>query len=200
MDEPNLKNENENQKMNIGNIIKGILGTIVLVLFFYFGITSELEDDSSDEMEKPEAGSVLEKALENNSKNMEESSNKDDPEEVDVVNEVIDDTATGDLKELPEVIDVPVQETPEWYGKNFKVDSEEFDYISMDFVNLWPSYSDRSEVLVSVKRYEEVELIGYESENDYCKVKFNDIEGWTSCAWFVGLPENMIDSWESGFN
>ena len=93
------------------------------------------------------------------------------------------------------VEEVKEEEIPEWYGKTFQIDSEEFEGLSYQKANLWESYDDRT-LVVAVPRYSEVILKGYRSDYDYCQVEYESKVGWCACAWVKGLPDDMKDYWD----
>ena len=70
----------------------------------------------------------------------------------------------------------------ETMSKKYIVESEEFEYMESEEINLWKSYSDRT-LVGKVKRGDVVEVIKEDKENNYCLVVFNNQEGWTSCEW-----------------
>ena len=52
-------------------------------------------------------------------------------------------------------------------------------------INLWESYDDRSKVGEATNN-ESVELIGYDPDNNYCKIRqLDQTEGWISCDWII---------------
>lgn len=66
----------------------------------------------------------------------------------------------------------------------YKVESDEFEYISPKEVNLWQSFSNRKKV-GAVPEYAVVEVISHDSANDYCKVIAGEQTGWMACGWLV---------------
>lgn len=66
----------------------------------------------------------------------------------------------------------------------YKVESEEFEFISPKEVNLWQSYSDRKKV-GSVNEHAIIEVTAHDDANDYCKVTSGEQAGWMACGWLV---------------
>lgn len=62
------------------------------------------------------------------------------------------------------------------------VESEEFNHISQNNVNVWQSYEDRT-LVGKINRGENVSLLEKDEENDYCKISDNTIVGWVACGW-----------------
>ena len=63
------------------------------------------------------------------------------------------------------------------------IDAEDFQYMSSKKVNVWPSYSDRSKILGTVKQGDTVIVIGRDSANDYCQITKGSLKGWLACGW-----------------
>ncbi len=142
-------------------------------------------------------------SLSDNTTEKERDTNKNNSQEEDYMaptEEIIADEPAEDI-----VINTPEPQAPEddrpfWQDKEFTVttivkfdDGGSFDTRQ---VNVWRSYTDRDKALFSLKDRDTVVIIDYDEEYDYCKVRKDGQEGWISCAWIVGLPEDMIDDWE----
>lgn len=87
-------------------------------------------------------------------------------------------------------------EKPSWYEKELVIDSSEFEHMATKVINLWASYEDRSKPVGTLSKGDVVKIIGYDAENDYCKIKKETLIGWTACGWIKDLPKDMSDSWE----
>lgn len=101
-------------------------------------------------------------------------------------------------KEFPK--EKPTEEKPSWHDETYKITTidkqEGMEDYDIGSVNVWSSYDDRSSVLFKLKNNENVSLIGYDSEHDYCQIKKDKQSGWIACGWIQDLPSNMIDYWE----
>jgi hypothetical protein len=67
---------------------------------------------------------------------------------------------------------------------SYLVESEEFQYIDPDVVNLWESYSNRTKV-GEVEAGDVVEVTRHDAVNDYCRVTVGEQTGWMACGWLV---------------
>ena len=88
-----------------------------------------------------------------------------------------------------------------WYEKTYKITTidkqEGMEDYDVGSINVWPSFDDRSSVVSQLKNNDEISLIGYDSEHDYCKIKKSDKIGWVACPWIVGLSSDMSNYWDN---
>lgn len=67
----------------------------------------------------------------------------------------------------------------------YTIESEEFDYLESKVVRVWKSFNERK-MLAELKQGDTVQVVGYDSENNYCEVSIDKVtSGWFSCDWLV---------------
>jgi len=80
-------------------------------------------------------------------------------------------------------------ERPAWYAQEVTVNTADLQGTSMNQVNLWPSYDDRSKVVGKLENGDAVNLVDFDKANNYCQVQQGAVRGWADCQWFDGLPD-----------
>ncbi len=95
-------------------------------------------------------------------------------------------------KEIKATDNIVKKEKNKYIGKTFTVNHKtEFEGYTTPFLPLWQSH-DVMKKVGEVKRYDKVELLDYDKENFYCKVKKDDKNiGWFLCNWLEEIPDNM---------
>ncbi|MCK4635741.1 MAG: hypothetical protein KAT32_02660 [Candidatus Moranbacteria bacterium] len=148
-----------------------LFGSIALVSFVLFGITTDSKESKIEEVVKTE-----------------DVSNQENIEKKDNVNKSEKSTEKETDKST-------------WYEKTYKITTidkqEGMEDYDVGSINVWPSFDDRSSVVSQLKNNDEISLIGYDSEHDYCKIKKSDKIGWVACPWIVGLSSDMSNYWDN---
>ena len=81
----------------------------------------------------------------------------------------------------------PVRESAFELG-TYKVESTEFAYMNPKVVNIWKSFSDRTQV-GKVEQGDIVEVTKYDTANNYCQISFEGVTGWFTCDWLQKVSE-----------
>lgn len=79
------------------------------------------------------------------------------------------------------------EKIPKWLGREFVIDSKDFDFLSQKEIAVWPSYSDQSQAIGKLLRGESIVLLGYDSVHNFCQVENKTASGWISCDWIFDI-------------
>ena len=92
---------------------------------------------------------------------------QDDPNQPD---------SSDDPVDLPAIV-------PDWYETELSIEEE---------VTVWETQDEEN--MTGIFRVgDPVKLIGYNSDNSYCRITDGLITGWLSCDLLDGLPANLTD-------
>jgi hypothetical protein len=69
-------------------------------------------------------------------------------------------------------------------NESYSINTAELEDLSYQQINLWRSFSDRTKVGV-LDVSQDVNLISEDSQNNYCQIKQDEVEGWLSCDWLL---------------